>query len=89
MITDKDIQKILLAFIPIFATKEDLKQFATKVELSELRNDVFTKMDQVYGEVKVMREEQSAHNLLHKKIDQDLAQIKSLPTISRELQQHR
>lgn len=87
MITDKDIEKILLAFIPVFATKEDLKMYATKDELAELRNDVNTKLDQVYGEVKATREEMAAMNALYKKADSDITELKNLPTNARELKQ--
>jgi len=91
MITDKDIQKIITklipVMIPIFATKEDLKMYATKAELAELRNDVNTKMDQVYGEVKSVREEMAAMNALYQKADFDITELKCLPTNAKELKQ--
>lgn len=37
MITDKDVQKLLVAFTKIFATKDDLRRFVTK---SDLKNFV-------------------------------------------------
>lgn len=67
MITDKDTQKLLDAFLNVFATKNELRQ--TKDELKdEMRNHedrIFTRMDAVYKEVKDMREEQSAHFQSH------------------------
>lgn len=39
MITDKDIEKLKT----VFATKDDLKQFATKADLIEIRNELASK----------------------------------------------
>lgn len=64
MITDKDVEKILTAFLPVFATKEDLREFKEELkdEIQDLKSDVYTKMDAVHGEVIAMRQEQSILN---------------------------
>lgn len=49
MLTVGDIAKLT----QILATKQDLEKLTTKEELYELRNDVFTRMDQVYSELKI------------------------------------
>lgn len=96
MITDKDIQKILLAFVPVFATKQDLEQFVTKSdlegEIDSLKSSVFTRMDAVYKEVVDMRQEQSAHFQQHedneetlKNHESRLHKIESLPLIAHQI----
>lgn len=54
MLTNDDINKLL----SVVATKQDIENLATSEELGKFRNDVLDKMDEVYGEVKAMREEQ-------------------------------
>lgn len=89
MITSEDIKKMIAAFAPIFATKQDLKELeermASKIELSDLKSDVMTKMDQVYGEVIAMRQEQVAHTQRHEDIDKSLKEIRSIPVIAHSL----
>jgi len=40
MIDEKDIERLIQAFEPIFATKEDLRDLATKIEINELLNSI-------------------------------------------------
>lgn len=78
MITDKDIQKLLAAFLKVFATKDDLNQFATKDDLkefmtrnemldhlTEFRSDILSHVDAVYKELLAKRDEQVMHQAAH------------------------
>ena len=40
MLTDQDIQKLIKANKQVFATKEDLKSFATKEDFNEIKEDL-------------------------------------------------
>jgi len=40
MLEEKDIERLIEAFEPIFATKEDLRDLATKSDINELLNSV-------------------------------------------------
>lgn len=80
MITDKDIQKLTT----IFATKEDLNKFATKEELDELKDGMYTRMDKVMGELKAMREDNLIHQLRSEETHQEFNRRISLLEIKRE-----
>ena len=77
MLSASDIKKL----IEVFATKEDLnnlkEEFVTKSEFHETMNDVIDKLDAVHGEVKDMRQEQSAHHQIHEDIQEEITTIKS------------
>ena len=79
MITDEDIVKLSR----VYATKIDLANFATKNDLTEFREEmvdkfdqVMTRMDQVYTELVAIREDQTVHSLKHEEIDEALAKLK-------------
>lgn len=80
MITDKDIQKLTT----IFATKEDLNKFATKEELDELKDGMYTRMDKVMEELKAMREDNLIHQLRSEETHQEFNRRISLLEIKRE-----
>ncbi len=95
MITDTDIQKILGAFMKIFATKEDLKSFATKEDLRILeekidkqmvlfRDDILEHLDKIYKEVLANRDErvmhQGSHLRMQEVLDNHEKKIKKLET---------
>ncbi len=60
MITDEDVQKILTAFLPVFATKQDLKEMedgsVTKEEFHYVFDRAFGQMDQIVGEIQTIRQ---------------------------------
>lgn len=78
MLTVDDIKKLT----EVFATKHDLKEFATKHELQELTNQVLDRLDSVFGEVKIMRQEQAAHSQVHEDIQERLTTIEAVPVIT-------
>ncbi len=85
MLTVDDIKKL----VEVFATKEDLKQevanLVGKEEFDQFKDDIFTKIDKVYGEVKAMREEQSMHSFRHDDTEKRLDAIESTPTVAHAL----
>lgn len=83
MLTDKDIQKMIVAF----KTREESEQDLEKLEerLSEKHHEVLNKLDAVFGEVKEMRQEQSVHRQEHDDIDKRLDKIESVPAVAHEL----
>jgi len=88
MLTISDIQKLT----KFFATKQDIEKLPTKNDFDQLKESVLDRMDAVFGEVKVMREEQSLHfqqhddnNLFNKAIDKRVSKIESVPVIAHEI----
>lgn len=84
MITDKDIQKLLSAFLPVFATKEDLHQFKDEIrgEMKENRIDILGKVDAAYTEIQAVRQEQAAHQLQHEDINIKIKKLASSKLIN-------
>ena len=60
-----------------FTTKDDLKDLATKQELTKFKSDVLDKVDAVFHEVKAMREEQSAKVGRDDRQDQNITKLKT------------
>jgi hypothetical protein len=56
MITKRDSLQLQKDFKKVFATKEEL---LTKIEFQEFKNTFFNMVDQVMGELKTTREEQT------------------------------
>jgi hypothetical protein len=54
-ITDKDIKKLS----EVFATKGDLKGFATKDDLSSLRKDILDGQDKIMKELETARQDRN------------------------------
>lgn len=63
--------------------RQEMNELKEKVD--NRNDDVFTKMDLVYGEVKAMRDEQAAHSQQHRDINQELEMIKSVPVIAHSI----
>ena len=80
MITDEDIQKMM----QVFVTKHDLSE--SLHELDERWNgkhqEVLSRLDAVFKELKDMSEESVIHQLQHGRIDEDLKKIKSVPVVA-------
>jgi len=74
MITDKDVQKLLIAFSNIFSTKDDLKELWQKIDdqMVDFRNDTNDRVDAVYKELIAKRDEQSMHTHSHMRQDDKL-----------------
>lgn len=88
MLDDKDVNRLL----QVFPTKQDLEKLATKEELDERFNTAFGKLDTIIGELKTVREEQSAHTIQHedsdkslRKLAEEVDDIKQIPAIAHEL----
>lgn len=64
LITKEDLRKALAPY----ATKEDLEKYVTVDEFRQFKDDVFTGLDKVMGELKKIREEQI---FMHNKVYQD------------------
>ena len=75
ILTNQDIAFIIKKLKPIFATKDDLLRFATKIDLEDLKDDIdqrltqhhsslMNTMDKILKEVTTYRDEQtvSAYN---------------------------
>jgi len=85
MITSDDIKKMLDAFMPVFATKLDLENLREEMATKGQFDQVMTRIDGVMGELKTVREEQSAHQLQHDDIKRDLDAIKAVATVAHDL----
>lgn len=87
MLTDDDIQKMLTAFTPVFATKDDLGNLKHEVneEINEFKSGVYTRVDKVYKELVDMRQEQSVHSRQHEDIDDKFNEIKSASLVTHSL----
>ncbi len=85
MLTSEDIQKLF----KIFATKEDLRSLKEELEekmaTKEDSNRILRLVDQVLGEVKAMRIEQSAHSVRHDDVEERVTKIEKIPVIAHEL----
>lgn len=77
---DKQLQVLIGMFNQITSKIDHLEEIVSK-----RNDDVFTKMDAVYGEVISVRQEQVAHQLSHNRIDEVIEDIKSVPVIAHEL----
>jgi len=64
LITKEDLRKALAPY----ATKQDLEKYVTVDEFRQFKDDVFTGLDKVMGELKKIREEQI---FMHNKVYQD------------------
>jgi len=66
------------------ADKDDLKRFATKDDLNQLREELVVIKDEVVGELKAMREEFEVHAFSHSRLDDEIddheKRIKALET---------
>ncbi len=50
MLDNEDIQKL----IDVFATKEDIKDFAKKDDIAEFKNEILTGQDEILKELKTL-----------------------------------
>lgn len=83
MITDEDIRKLTIAFKDRQESDADIADLKDHFNLKF--DNAMTKMDQVYGEVINLRDEQKAHAQRHDDLEEDIRQIKSLPSIAHQL----
>ncbi len=83
MITDKDIQKLMVAFKTRQESDKDIEDLKDHFDIKF--DGVMTRMDQVYTEVLKVREEQAGHAQRHEDIEKDLSMIKRLPVIAHQL----
>lgn len=85
MLTNEDFQKMF----DVFATKQDLaeleQRMIDKMATKEDMNRVLNLVDQVLGEVKTMRIEQSAHSVRHDDIEDRVTNIEKIPVIAHQL----
>lgn len=88
-ITDIDVQKLLDAFLPIFATKQDLENYVTRNEFDEFKDGAYGKMDLIIGELKTIRLEQATHQLNHDRIQDRIERIEAVPVVAHELKKNR
>ena len=71
MLSKDDIKNLLA----VLATKQDLESLREKVATKAQYNDVLSKVDKVYGELKDFRQEQSAHSGQHEELDKDIGNL--------------
>ena len=71
MLSRDDIKNLLA----VLATKQDLESLREKVATKAQYNDVLSKVDKVYGELKDFREEQSVHSGQHEELDKDIGSL--------------
>lgn len=57
----------------------------TNNKVDEFKDQMYTRMDKIIGEVASMRETLVIHEAKHEQIDEDLAAIKAIPAIAHEL----
>ncbi len=72
MLTASDIKKLM----QVFATKADLEELVTKSEFHQTMDDVIEKLDAVYGEVKLRREDQIVHAEVHRNLKEKIDDVK-------------
>ncbi|MCL5785020.1 MAG: hypothetical protein M1142_06750 [Patescibacteria group bacterium] len=72
MLTLDDIKKLT----EVFTTRQDLEKLQEEMATKNDWREVMTMVDNVLGEVKAMREEQTAHYQQHEDIDQEITGIK-------------
>lgn len=72
MLSASDIKKL----IEVFATKEDIEEVKKEMVTQSQFSEVIEKLDAVYGEVKDIRQEQSAHHQIHEDIQDEISTIK-------------
>ncbi len=69
MLTNQDILKLST----IFSTKQDTENLVTKsefkAEITQLRNEILDLFDKVFGDLKLIHEEQLMHRQEHEDIE--------------------
>lgn len=73
MLTNDDIKKMM----DVFATKQDLKNLREEMATKDELREVTTAVDNVFGEVKAMREDQAMHFQSHEDNRVEHIEIKS------------
>lgn len=88
MLTISDIKKLT----EVFATKQELQELREVVATKDDFRKVMTAVDNVFGEVKAMREEQAMHfqshednRLEHIEFKDRLRKIESVPVIAHQI----
>lgn len=85
MLALDDIKRLL----DVFATKKDLTDLEQRIKdemaTKEDSNRVLNLVDQVLGEVKAIRIEQSAHSVRHDDIEERVTNIEKIPVIAHQL----
>jgi len=59
----------------LLATKEDLKNFVTKEDLREVKNDILSAIDGLAKEVKDMKEEQVFNIAAHDRFEERITRV--------------
>lgn len=79
MLTSDDIGKLIDRLVTIFTTKQELNEGLQNLEekLDLKFQNVLTKMDAVYKEVKDFRQEQDMHVQMHRDTDERLDKLES------------
>jgi len=54
MLDDNDIKKLIEAQEPVFATKEDIKDFVKKTDFDEFKDKSFSKLDEILSDIKTL-----------------------------------
>ena len=75
MLTSKDIKLLVDTFKTRAEVEEDIRRLEDKFDFKF--NDVLTKLDNVYKELKDMRQEQNIHVQRHRDIDERLDKLES------------
>lgn len=79
-------QRLVLDFVKNSAKVEKrLDDIERNMVTKDDNNKILNLVDQVLGELKDMRQEQSAHNQDHVDINERLTKIETLPSIAHEL----
>lgn len=87
MITDKDLQKLMVAMANIFVTKEEANKTEERIidTVRDMNSKVYNLVDKVIKELRDMRDEQAAHRVEHDDTNKRLDGIESIPAIAHEL----
>jgi hypothetical protein len=79
--TKKDLKDLEKNFIKrslaVFATKEDLENLKSELITRKEHERVIEMLDAIYGEIKNIREEQLIHVELHRRIREEIDDIKT------------
>ena len=78
---EKTFTKLLLEHFDHF----DEKIETYREEILKFKNETFDRIDQVYGEVKAVREEQAFHQQSHDDMNERFGKIEAIPVIAHEL----
>ena len=69
----------------VFATKQEFAELREQISHLPTKEEFFSRMDELVGELKTVRQEFQAHQMTHDDIDERLDAIEATQTVAHEL----